>query len=76
MGQYAQTQPTPSAKAADLFLQVRPSKDFEVLTALRALVKGQAVDSERVAETGLTVEQLQDLADRMKQCRFGVLYST
>jgi len=58
---------TPSAKAADLFLQVRPSKDFEVLTTLRALVKGQRVDEAAVADTGLTVEQLRDLADRMKR---------
>lgn len=65
---------TPSAKAADLFLQVRPSKDFEVLTTLRALVKGQRVDEAAVADTGLTVEQLRDLADRMKRARFGVLF--
>ena len=38
---------TPSAKAADIFLQVRPGKDFEVLTILRALVKGQRVDAGR-----------------------------
>ena len=57
---------TPSAKAADIFLQVRPGKDFEVLTTLRALIKGQPVDPELVAETGLTLEQLQDFADRMK----------
>jgi formylmethanofuran dehydrogenase subunit B len=65
---------TPSAKAADLFLQLRPGKDFEVLTTLRALVKGQPVDPAAVAETGLTVEQLQDLADRMKRAKFGVLF--
>ncbi len=65
---------TPSAKAADIFLQVRPNKDFEVLSALRALVKGQRIDAARAAETGLTVEQLQDFADRMKQARFGVLF--
>jgi formylmethanofuran dehydrogenase subunit B len=65
---------TPSAKAADLFLQVRPSKDFEVLTILRALIKEQRVNAEAVAETGLTLEQLRDLADRMKKCRFGVLF--
>src|SRR5262245_23495149 len=65
---------TPSAKAADVFLQVRPGKDFEVLTTLRALVKGQPVDPETVAETGLTVEQLQDLVDRMKKAKFGVLF--
>jgi formylmethanofuran dehydrogenase subunit B len=65
---------TPSAKAADLFLQIRPGKDFEVLTILRALIKGQPVDRERAAETGLSVEQLQGFADRMKQARFGVLF--
>lgn len=65
---------TPSAKAADIFLQVRPTKDFEVITTLRALVKGQRVDPQLVAETGLTLEQLQDLVDRMKKARFGVLF--
>jgi formylmethanofuran dehydrogenase subunit B len=65
---------TPSAKAADLFLQVRPSKDFEVLTVLRAIIKGQRVHAETAAETGLTLEQLQDFAERMKKARFGVLF--
>jgi formylmethanofuran dehydrogenase subunit B len=65
---------TPSAKAADLFLQIRPGKDFEVITALRAIVKGQAVDSGRVAETGVTVEKLQELAGMMKAARFGIIF--
>jgi formylmethanofuran dehydrogenase subunit B len=65
---------TASAKAADLFLQIRPGQDFEVLTTLRALVKGHRVARENVAETGLTLEQLQDLADRMKRARFGVIF--
>ena len=38
---------TPSAKAADIFLQIRPGQDFEVVTTLRALLKGQPVDSAR-----------------------------
>src|SRR5207248_766930 len=62
---------TPSAKAADMFLQIRPSKDFEVITSLRAIIKGHAVDREAVAETGVTVEQLQELAGMMKAARFG-----
>jgi formylmethanofuran dehydrogenase subunit B len=65
---------TKSVKAADIFLQVRPSKDFEAITALRAIVKGQRVDSQLIAETGLKLEQLQDLADRMKRCKFGVIF--
>jgi formylmethanofuran dehydrogenase subunit B len=65
---------TPSAKAADMFLQITPGKDFEVITALRAIVKGQRVDREAVAETGLTVEQLEDLAGQMKAARFGIIF--
>src|SRR5262245_63965092 len=65
---------TPSAKAADLFLQIRPGKDFEVLTILRALVKNQRVNADAVPETGLTLDQLQDLAGRMKRARFGVIF--
>jgi formylmethanofuran dehydrogenase subunit B len=65
---------TPSVRAADIFLQIKPAKDFEVLTALRALIKGQPVNHGLVAETGLSVEQLKDLADRMKRARFGVIF--
>jgi formylmethanofuran dehydrogenase subunit B len=65
---------TPSAKAADLFLQIRPGKDFEVLTTLRALVKDQDVNAESVAETGLSVGQLRELVNRMKRAKFGVIF--
>jgi formylmethanofuran dehydrogenase subunit B len=65
---------TMSAKAADIFLQVRPGKDFEMLSILRALIKSQPVSAEAVAETGLKLEQLQDLVDRMRKAKFGVLF--
>jgi formylmethanofuran dehydrogenase subunit B len=67
--------PTASAKAADLFLQIRPGKDFEALWALQALVNGQKLEKDAVAEMGLTLEQLTDLAERMMGCRFGVLFA-
>ncbi len=66
--------PTPTTKIADIYLQIRPGKDFDALTVLLALVKGHPVDAERVAETGLTLEQLQDLADRMKAARYGAMF--
>lgn len=65
---------TPSAKAADVFLQIRPGKDFECITALRAIVKGKRVSPALVAETGLTKEQLEDFAAKMKQAKFGVFF--
>src|SRR5436190_213097 len=63
-----------SAPAADIFLAIKPRKDFEALRALRALVKGVQLDESVAAETGIPLDQLQDLAGRMKQCKFGILF--
>ncbi len=66
---------TKSAAAADIFIPVRPRKDFEVLWALRALVKGVKLDGEAVeADTGVPLAVLEDLTERMKSCKFGVLF--
>jgi formylmethanofuran dehydrogenase subunit B len=66
---------TPSAGAADIFLQINPGKDFEALWALQALVNGQTLDSDAVSGIGLTLEQLTSLADKMMRCKFGVLFA-
>ncbi len=65
---------TKSVKASDIFLQVRPGKDFELITILRAMIKGQAVDAGQIESTGMTVEQLDDFVQRMKSCKFGVMF--
>jgi formylmethanofuran dehydrogenase subunit B len=65
---------TPSVKAADVFLRIRPGTDFEAASALRAIVKGLPVHRDRVADTGLAVGQLEDLAARMKRARFGAIF--
>jgi len=64
---------TKSAPVADIFIQVKPGKDFEVLWALRALVKGRPVDPGIEATTGVSLATLEDLAARMKSCRYGAL---
>jgi formylmethanofuran dehydrogenase subunit B len=64
--------PTASFKTADIFLQVRPGADYEVLTVLRALLKGEALDVTEVG--GVPVAQLEDLVARMKSCRFGIVF--
>jgi formylmethanofuran dehydrogenase subunit B len=66
---------TASAKAADIFLQIEPGRDFEALWALQALVNGQKLEKDAVAGIGLTLDQLTDLADRMMGCKFGVLFA-
>lgn len=65
--------PTPTARAVDIFLQVRPGHDFELIWALRALIGGKKVKAEAIAGAGLTLEQLEDLAERMKSCEYGVI---
>lgn len=65
---------TPSTPVADVFLQVRPGKDFELAWALRALVKGHKVDASIEAETGIALDVLEDLVERMKNCNYGVLF--
>lgn len=65
---------TPSARAADIFLQVKPGSDFELLWALRALVKGRSVSPTIEEETGISLDALHDLVERMKNCRYGVLF--
>lgn len=64
--------PTRSSKAADIFLRLSPAADYEVLTALRALLKGATPDVKEIG--GVRVEQLADLLERMKGCRFGVIF--
>src|SRR5690606_8205680 len=65
---------TPSAPAANLFLQVKPGRDFELLWALRALVKGRTVKPSIEEVTGVSLEQMTELVERMKNCRYGVLF--
>jgi formylmethanofuran dehydrogenase subunit B len=66
---------TKSAKAADLFIQIKPRKDFEALWILRALAKGVELDAELVLrETGVELSVFADLMARMKACKFGVIF--
>jgi formylmethanofuran dehydrogenase subunit B len=66
---------TKSARAADLFLQIKPRADFEALWTLRALVRGIDLDAQQVEhETGQPLSVWQDLAERMKAARFGVVF--
>ena len=66
---------TKSAKAADIFLQIKPRRDFEALWTLRALAQGVELDPERVQDdTGIELSVWQDLMDRMKASKFGVIF--
>ncbi|MEM3731102.1 MAG: formylmethanofuran dehydrogenase subunit B [Candidatus Bathyarchaeia archaeon] len=63
---------TRSAEIADYFIQVEPNKDYELLQAFRALVRGQELDVDKVA--GVPVEYLEEVVDVMIGCDFGILF--
>ncbi len=63
---------TASTEEADLFLPIEVGRDFEVLTVLRSLVRGVPV--QQTASIGAHLGLLEDLAERMKKCRYGVVF--
>lgn len=66
---------TKSAKAADIHIPIKPRKDFEALWTLRALALEIELDpADVLEETGVELAVWQDLMDRMKRARFGVIF--
>jgi formylmethanofuran dehydrogenase subunit B len=63
---------TMSAEIADYFIQVEPNKDYELMQALRALIKDQELDVDKVS--GVPVEYLEEVAEAMIGCEFGVIF--
>jgi formylmethanofuran dehydrogenase subunit B len=63
---------TKSADIADYFIQVEPNKDYELLQALRALIRDQEIEVDKVA--GVPVKYLEEVADVMIGCNFGILF--
>jgi len=63
---------TRSAEFADYFIQVEPNKDYELLQAMRMLVKNEELEVNDVA--GVPVDVLERIVDVMISCKFGVLF--
>ncbi|RLF14970.1 MAG: formylmethanofuran dehydrogenase subunit B [Thermoprotei archaeon] len=64
--------PTPTSKIADLFVKVEPGMDYELITALRMIVKGHTIEVDEVA--GVPRETIEKMADMMMSAKFGVLF--
>ena len=63
---------TESARAADHFVKIEPGRDWEALWTLRLLVKG--IGPRTGSDIGASLDRLAELAERMKSCRFGVVF--
>lgn len=65
-------QRTRTADLADLFVRVEPGGDYDVLQALRALIRDEELDVDDVA--GVPIETLEEMADLMVNARFGIIF--
>jgi formylmethanofuran dehydrogenase subunit B len=63
---------TMTAEMADYFIQVEPNKDYELMQAIRALVKDEELDVDKVA--GVPVEYLREVVETLVNCHFGVIF--
>lgn len=66
--------PSLTSKNADIFLQVTPGSDFEIVHVLRMLIAGKRLEglTEESLVGGVAFKQWQELAELMKSCRYGV----
>ncbi|RLI95935.1 MAG: formylmethanofuran dehydrogenase subunit B [Candidatus Altiarchaeales archaeon] len=65
------TRRTLTADIADLFLQIEPNMDFELMSAIQAIINGYKID-DNVA--GIKSEEINELVNIMKNARFGVVF--
>jgi formylmethanofuran dehydrogenase subunit B len=63
---------TPTARNANLFIQVKPNQDYELMAALKMLLQNEEIEEQEVA--GVPVEQIEELAELMRSCEFGILF--
>ena len=61
---------TKTSKMADIFLKVKPGQDYELLSALRAAIRGYDVGD----VAGVPSETINRLVEKMKSCKFGVIF--
>ncbi len=61
---------TKTSKMADVFVKIKPGQDYELLSAFRAAVRGYGVED----VAGVPSETIKQLAEKMKSCKFGVIF--
>ncbi len=61
---------TRTSKMVNQFIKVEEGKDYELLSALRAALRGYEVKE----AAGVPGEKVKELAERMKGCKFGIIF--
>lgn len=69
---HVDARPTPTTRMADAFIQIKQGYDYEVISVLRALLKGYELDQAEVG--GIAMDDLKALVEKMKSCKYGLIY--
>ncbi len=65
---------TQTAKKSDKFIKISPGKDYELISIIRAAIKGQKIPDNVEEITGVKKEDLENLINRMKNAKYGVVF--
>jgi len=63
---------TETSRLADTFIKIRRGSDFDVIWAIRQLLRG--IELPESADVGVPHEQLRQLAQQMTSCRYGAVF--
>ena len=63
---------THTAQIADLHIQVNPNEDYELINAIRAMLRGVELDENEIS--GIPMEKIKELLNTLKSCNYGVLF--
>ena len=66
------SEPNATSPDVDLELRIDKDHDYEALSCLRAMLRGRPIAADR--STGLPVPVLAELLERMKRCRYGIVF--
>ncbi len=65
---------TSTAKKSDKFIKISHGKDYELISIIRAAIKGQGIPDNVEEITGVKKEDLENLTNRMKNAKYGVVF--
>jgi formylmethanofuran dehydrogenase subunit B len=63
---------TNTAQIADLYIQVNPNEDYELVNAIRANLRGVDLDEQEIS--GVKKEDIVKLVEKLKSCNYGVIF--
>src|SRR5205823_6229760 len=63
---------TETGRLADTFLQIRPDSDFDIIWALRQLLR--SIELPTSFDIGVPHQDLERLAQQLKSCRYGAVF--